>query len=157
IQSGSLSNADLAALFGVEDLNAKKEICSQVTSRMAPSADQGSADFSSEKNPAQTEAAAGVTPTPVLVLSPEKGRLLAQANGSKWSPAHRRGSERVIRTKIPQERYRSAGRLRDVDVKMRLLALWHQSLVRSERSGSWTLFSNSRKGERKKVSYTAET
>jgi hypothetical protein len=29
--------------------------------------------------------------------------------------------------------------------------------MRSEKSRSWTLFSNSNKGERKKVSYTAET
>jgi hypothetical protein len=48
-------------------------------------------------------------------------------------------------------------RPRFVDVKMRLIALWHQSLVRTERSRSWTLFSNSNKGERKKVGYTAET
>jgi hypothetical protein len=48
-------------------------------------------------------------------------------------------------------------RPRFVDVKMRLIALWRQSRVRTERSRSWTLFSNSNKGERKKVSYTAET
>jgi hypothetical protein len=43
-----------------------------------------------------------------------------------------------------------------VDVKMRLIALWHQSLQR-EKSRGWTAFSNSNKWERRKVGYTAET
>ena len=47
-------------------------------------------------------------------------------------------------------------RPRFVDVKMRLIELWHQSLMRSERSRSWTLFSNLNKADRKKISYTAQ-
>ena len=43
-------------------------------------------------------------------------------------------------------RSRSSVRPRFVDVKMRLIALRRQSLVRNERSRSWTLFSNSKKG-----------
>jgi hypothetical protein len=46
-------------------------------------------------------------------------------------------------------------RNRLVGVKMRLIALWHQSLARNEKSRSW--FSNANKEERKKVSFTAET
>ena len=46
----------------------------------------------------------------------------------------------------PRARSRSSVRPRFVDVKMRLIALWRQSLVRNERSRSWTLFSNSKKG-----------
>jgi hypothetical protein len=46
----------------------------------------------------------------------------------------------------PRARSRSSVRPRFVDVKMRLIALWRQSLVRNERSHSWTLFSNSKKG-----------
>ncbi len=42
-----------------------------------------------------------------------------------------------------------------VDVKARLIALWHQSLIRGERSRSWPLSANL-KGARKKISYTAE-
>ena len=80
-----------------------------------------------------------------------------QANVSSWSPAQPHDSARVIRPKTPNVRHRSSTRLRFVDVKMRLLALWHQSLARSEKSRSWTLFSNSNKERRKKVSYTAET
>jgi hypothetical protein len=41
-------------------------------------------------------------------------------------------------------------------VKTRLIALWHQSL-RHEKSRGGTLYSNSNKGARKKVGFTAAT
>jgi hypothetical protein len=90
-------------------------------------------------------------------FTPEINRPEVQANVSSWSPAQRQDSARVIRPKIPNVRHRSSMQSRFVDVKMRLLALWHQSLARSEKSRTWTLFSNSNKERRKKVSYTAET
>jgi hypothetical protein len=79
-----------------------------------------------------------------------------QANATSWFPANRPDSARVIRPKIPDLKYRSSVRHRYVDVKTRLIALWHQSL-RGEKSRSWTLFSNSNKWQRKKISYTAAT
>jgi hypothetical protein len=90
-------------------------------------------------------------------FTPEINHDDLQTNPSSWSPAQRHDSARVIRPKIPDVRHRSSRRLRFVDVKMRLLALWHQSLARAEKSRNWTLFSNSNKERRKKVSYTAET
>jgi hypothetical protein len=42
-------------------------------------------------------------------------------------------------------------------VKTRLIALWHQSLARSERSRSGKEFSNLKRWVRKKPAYTAET
>jgi hypothetical protein len=90
-------------------------------------------------------------------FTPEINHPEVQANVSTWSPAQRQDSARVIRPKIPNVRHRSSMQSRFVDVKMRLLALWHQSLARSEKSRTWTLFSNSNKERRKKVSYTAET
>jgi|SRR5271165_2917288 len=100
----------------------------------------------------QTEPAAS---TPVLALTPEIDRHDLQANASSWTPAHRQDSGRGIGLKVPRARSRSSEWPRFVDVKMRLIALWHQSLVRSKGVRSWTLFSNSNKGEGKKVSYTA--
>ena len=90
-------------------------------------------------------------------LNPEINHSDVQANASSSSPAHWQDPAREIRPKIHVLRSRSSVRPRFVDVKMRLIALWHQSLVRPERSRSWTLFSNTKKGERKKVGYTAET
>ena len=80
-----------------------------------------------------------------------------QENATSWSPANRLDRGRVIGLKVPRARSRSSGRLRFVDVKARLIALWHQSLAQSEKSRTWTAFSNSNKGERMKVGYTAET
>src|ERR1700693_2129606 len=154
--SGYLLNADFATLFSGGNLSAKRST-SQVTSGTAASVDQGFAEFSSGETLARMEAVAAPTPNPVLMLSPEMNRFLAQANGSKVSPAHRPDFARVIRTRISQERYRSSAHLRDVDVKMRLIALWHRSLVPSQKSRGWTPFSNSNQWQRKKISYTAAT
>jgi hypothetical protein len=88
-------------------------------------------------------------------FSPEINHSDLHTNARSWSPAHRQDSARVIRPKIPSVRYRSSVRPRFVDAIMRLIPSWHKSLVPTERSRSWTQFSN--KGERKKVSYTAET
>jgi hypothetical protein len=89
-------------------------------------------------------------------FTPEIKLLDVQANATSWSAANRPDSARVIRPKIPDVKYRSSVRPRYVDVKTRLIALWHQSL-RGEKSRGWTLFSNSNKWQRKKISYTAAT
>jgi hypothetical protein len=155
-KSGYLLNADFATLFSGGNSSAKNST-SQVTSGPAASVDQGFAEYSSDENLARMEAVAAPTPNPALMLSPAMNRVLAQANGSKVFPAHRPDFARVIRTRIPQERYRSSAHLRDVDVKIRLIALWHHSLVPSQKSRGWTLFSNSNKWHREKISYTAAT
>jgi hypothetical protein len=155
VKSGYLLNAGFPTLFSGGNLNAKRPK-SQVTSGTAASVDQGFAEYSSDENLARMEAVAAPTPDPALMLSHEMNRLLAQANGSKvLSPAHRPDFARMIRTRIPQERYRSSVHLRAADVKMRLIALWHHSLVSSQKSRGWTLFSNSNQWQRKKISYTA--
>jgi hypothetical protein len=69
-------------------------------------------------------------------FTPEINHPNVQANTTSWSPAHRQVSARLIRPKIPNVRYRSSVRPRIVDVKMRLIALWHHSLARTERSRS---------------------
>jgi len=42
-------------------------------------------------------------------------------------------------------------------VKRRLIELWHQSLVKSEKSPNWTSFSKLNNGLKKKAAYTAGT
>jgi hypothetical protein len=66
-------------------------------------------------------------------------------------------STRVIRLKKPNVRYRSSAGLTSAEVKMRLIALWHQSLVRTKESRRWTVFSNLNRGERKKAAFIART
>jgi hypothetical protein len=89
-------------------------------------------------------------------LTPEINHLNVQNNASSWSPAQSQDTARVIRPKIANVKHRSSIRHRFVDVKMRLIELWHQSLARNEKSSGWAPFSTSKKGEKKKVSYTAE-
>lgn len=128
ITSSLLLNANPAALFNVGDSNGKST--SEITSGQAMSADYGS--------------------------TPEINHPDVQANVSSSSPTDQPDPARVIRPKIPNVRYWTSVRPRYVDVKTRLIALWHQSLQR-EKSRGWTLFSNSNKWQRKKISYTAET
>jgi hypothetical protein len=101
----------------------------------------------------QTEPAAS---TPVLALTPEN-RSDAQANPDAGPLANRQDSARAIGSKARNASNRSSVASRTVDVKRRLIELWHQSLAKSEKSRSWTAFSNLNRGERKKAAYTTET
>jgi hypothetical protein len=155
VQAGGdfLLNANSATLFKDVDLNSTGEI----TSGQASSVDHAFTEISQMENPSSQMEAAASTPTPVLAFTPEINHIKAQANASSWSPAHWQDPVRVIRQKIRNLRYRSSVVFRSVNVKMRLIALWHQSLARSEKSRSWTAFSNLNKGVRRKAAYTAET
>ena len=89
-------------------------------------------------------------------LSPEIDHPDVKANTTSWSPSQRQDSAHAVHhPKIPKVRLRSSVHPRHIDVKTRLIALWHQSL-RHEKSRGSTLVSNSNKGVRKKVGYTAE-
>ena len=94
--------------------------------------------------------------TPVLALIPEN-RNDAQANPDAGPLADRQDSTQALAPKASHASNRSSVASRSVDVKRRLLELWHQSLAKSEKSRSWTAFSNLNRGERKKAAYTAET
>jgi hypothetical protein len=81
-----------------------------------------------------------------------------QASRTLSSPVHRHDPARVIRPKTPSASRRPSKRPNGfVNVRMRLLALWHQSLARIKRSSSWAPFSNLDKEGRRRVGYTAET
>jgi hypothetical protein len=124
---GSVSlNVNPSALGNVAGSNGQST--NEITSRQATSVDHG--------------------------FTPEIKHPNVQADATSWSPANRSDFARVIRPKIPDVKYRSFVRARYVDVKTRLIALWHQSLQR-EKSLGWTLYSKS-KWQRKKISYTAE-
>jgi hypothetical protein len=135
-----LLNANFATRFTVVGLNGKSST-SKVTSKQATSVNRSFTEISLQANPSSQMEAAASTPTPVLAFSPEINRHDVQANAGTWTAAHRQDSERVMGLKVPRARFRSSVRLRFVDVKMRLIALWHQSLARSEKSRTWTGFS----------------
>ena len=69
---------------------------------------------------------------------------------------HRQDSTQLKGSRTPNERNRSSVALSTADVKRRLIELWHQSLVKNEKSRSWTAFSHLNRGAHKKAAYTAE-
>ena len=105
--------------------------------RSAPKVDlQGTPqpDGSPQKIPSRPMEVATSASTPVVASNPEINQTHAPANAS--FPANRQDSTRVIRLKKPNVRYRSSAGLTSAEVKMRLIALWHQSLVRSKNLGA---------------------
>ncbi len=135
VQAGGdlLLNAKPATRFTVVGLN-EKSSTDKMTSGQASNVDHAFTEISPEEIPSSQMEAAASTPPPVLAFTPEINRHDVQANTSSWSPAHWQDSARVIRPKIRNVRDRSSVPPRFVDVKMRLIALWHQSLARSEKS-----------------------
>jgi hypothetical protein len=95
--------------------------------------------------------------TPVLASTPEVNRKDPQTNPDAGPLANRQDSARAIGPKAHNPSNRSSVAFRYVGVKRRLIELWHQSLAKSEKSRSWTAFSNLNRGARKKAAYTAET
>jgi len=130
-----------AAKLKVVDSNVKRS-ANQVPLGTLTHVDQRSAENSFKESRAQTEAAAGSTPAPVLAL-PERRPSIATANVSSWSPPQPKQSAHAIRGKAPYRRGKSSDALRDIDVKKRLIQLWHQSLARTEKekARSWAMFS----------------
>ena len=100
------------------------------------------------------EITAGQAPSIDSGLTPKINQPDVQANATSWSPSQR--SDSAHAAKIPNSRIRSSKHLRYVDVKTRLIALWHQS-SRHEKSRGGKLFSNSKGRQRKKISYSAAT
>jgi hypothetical protein len=78
-----------------------------------------------------------------------------QANATFWSPSERQDSAHSAHIKIFNVRLRSSKHPQYVNVKTRLIALWHQSLRHQKTRGR--VFSNSNKRAMKKVGYAAET
>jgi hypothetical protein len=97
------------------------------------------------------EITAGQAPSIDTRLTPEINQPDVQANATSWPPSQRQGSAHSTHTKIFNVRLRSSKHPRYVDVKTRLIALWHQSLRHQNSRGR--VFSNSNKGPRRKAAY----
>jgi hypothetical protein len=152
-ERGLLLNASPATVASVIAKNSNSN--GKMTPQQGSSIDHTFTETSLQEIPsAQTEPAAS---TPVLALAPEINRNDAQANPDPGTLARRQDSARAIGPKARNARNRSSVASRSLDVKRRLIELWHQSLAKSEKSRNWTAFSNLNRGERKKAAYTVET
>jgi hypothetical protein len=136
-----LLDSNPATPFTVVDLNGKSST-GKTTWQPATSVNPSFTEICPQENPSPRMETAASTQTRVLAFTPEINRHVVQANAGSWTAAHRQDSGPLMGLNSPRARSRSSVRLRFVDVKMRLIALWHQSLVRSEKSRTWTGFSN---------------
>jgi hypothetical protein len=120
---------------------------SSSTGKMTP--EQGSGNDHTFTETALLEApssSAAPSPVPELAFTPEISR-----HGNRQDSApERRPRNRNVKN-------RSSVGLRTVDVKRRLIELWHQSLARNDKPRSWTAFSTLSRWASKKAAYTAET
>jgi hypothetical protein len=76
-----------------------------------------------------------------------------EANGHEHGP----DSLQPRRRKSSNGRNRSSVVFGSVDVRRRLIELWHQSLATRKKSRNWTAFSHLNSAASKKAAYTAET
>jgi hypothetical protein len=132
-----------------------KSSAGETATGQAKSVEQALSEVPQKEN--RTTQVEASTPTPVLPLTPGINHINAQVAANLRSPAHWQDHAQSIGLKITRARSSGPIRPKFIDVKARLIALWHQSLAQSEKSCNWTAFSNSNKGARKKVAYTAET
>jgi hypothetical protein len=149
-----LLNANATTRFTVAVSNGKGST-GKMTSGQASSVDYAFTEVPpKEISSSQVEAVASNSP-PTLAFPPEINRINEQVSAT--SPVHSQNSAQSVRPKSRDIRHALSGVRRTIDVKARLIALWHQSLARNEKSRNWTAFSNLNTGVRKKAAYTAET
>ena len=114
-----LPNANSAT---VESVVAKSSLSNgKMTTESGSSVDQAFIETPPQEIPSLQMEPAASTPTAVLALTPEMNRN-----------AHRQDSGRVRGPTTRNGQNRSSGASRSVDVKRRLVELWHQSLAKSE-------------------------
>ena len=133
-----LLNANLGTLSKIVSLSAESSK-SEITSGQATSVDHVFTAISPQENPPPPMETPESTQTPIVAPTPEINQPDAQATASPWSSVQRQSFARAIRLKIHNIRHKSSARVRFVDVKKRLIALWHQSLRRSQTSRSYQL------------------
>jgi hypothetical protein len=145
-----LLNANPSALPHVRSVNS--EIASsEVPSGQTFSTGPPDTAISPQQNPFPQTLSQEAIQTPVPTPTPGIYQPDVQSNSNPVSSAHGQDIARVIRTKSHNSRYRPFMRLRSVDVKARLIALWHESLARNQATRGSTTFWNSIKGKSQKL------
>jgi hypothetical protein len=126
----------------------------RVTPEQGRSVDHGFTETPVVEMPsAQTEPGAAASVLPL----PPGDRHGTQANRDSGISIRQEDFPRPVGPKARNARYRSSWASRTVDVKRRLIELWHLSLVRSAKAGTWAAFSSLHRRASKKAAYAAET
>ena len=141
---GLLSNANPATAGSAVARSSKSD--SKMTPGQRSSDDQAFAETSLPEISSAQAKPAGSIPAPIVAFTPEMNR---NTDRPPTAPVKGRRTHNLRNTSSVTFGY--------VDVKRRLIELWHQSLARKEKSRTWTAFSNLNSEARKKAAYTAET
>jgi hypothetical protein len=139
-----LPNASSAAVESVVPKSSDSN--GTMSSESASSVDHVFTEASLQEIPASQMEPAASTPISAPAFTPQKNR-----------DAHGQDSTQALAPKASHASNRSSVASRYVGAKRRLIELWHQTLAKSERSRSWTAFSNLKGGAKKKAAYIAET
>ena len=143
-ERGLLLNANPAAAGSVVAKSSKSD--SKMTPGQGSSDEQAFTETPLPEIPSSQTKPAASTPAPILAFAPGINR---NAPGPRNAPVKGPRNHNLRNTSFVA--------FGDVDVKRRLIQLWHQSLARNGKSRTWTAFSNLNRGARKKAAYTAET
>jgi hypothetical protein len=115
----------------------------KMTTESGSSVDHAFTETPPQEIPSLQMEPAASTPISALAFTPQENRN-----------ALRQDSTQAPAPKTRNVRNRSSAASRFIDVKRRLIELWHQSLARGE-IRSWTAFSKLNSGVKKKAAYTA--
>jgi len=146
ISDDAAVNSNPTALSDVRSVNAESAN-SEMSSGQTISIDCTETVISPGKNSSPQMKPAEPIQTPVPTLTSEVNEL----NASPVSSVDRPDIARVIRPKICKSWYRASARLRFVDVKARLIALWHESLAQNKSDRGWAAIWSSRKAKSQKL------
>jgi hypothetical protein len=136
-----LLNANPATLASVVAKSSSSN--GKMTAGPGSSLDNAFTEIPPPENPSSQMEAPASNPTPLHEFSSEIDQHDMQANAGSWTPAHRQESGRVTERRLHHASSRS--RPRFVDVKMRLIELWHQSLAKTEKNRNILKYFESRK------------
>jgi len=95
-----------------------------------------------------------ITTAPTVSEGPVSADILPWRESASIGSGNSESARTTVSAVAPKVKHRSFGRLRFVDVKARLIALWHQSLARSQEPRTWTGALDSAKRERKRIVYS---
>lgn len=95
-----------------------------------------------------------ITTEPTVSESPVTADVFPWRESSSIGGGNSESARTTVSAVTRKMKHRSSVRLRFVDVKARLIALWHQSLARSQEPRTWTGALDSAKRQRKRIVYS---
>jgi hypothetical protein len=132
-ESVSQLNVDRATSFEITDLSRVKSTSETLPAKLSIPAQQP-AESSLEEMPGQMESSVGSSPPAPQTSDSKITDTSAETNSSEFSPAPRMPSAHISKKNASKQRFRPPHELGDAEVKRRLIALWHQSLLHSGES-----------------------